>query len=294
MNLLVAMGYGGSTEDAGRALGRSGDEGIDGIIKEDRLGLDVIYLQAKRWERTVARPEIQQFAGALQGQRAKKGVFVTTSAFSADARDYAARIDTRIVLIDGSELAKLMIRHGVGVTPGGGLRVEARRFRLLRGGVVPPIGHAGRSSYRESRRGSSASCGSRPDRRPSYSGVGASRRAEVPRDHAPEIVAAREHSGRCRTRARIRDSDTQRTRHHFSGGAARPRSDRTDNHGASPSGLSAREQLGMFGGTSAPYAHRKCLSNAVGSGLLWFSPIHGDARGQTNCQSDRDPCPCFR
>ena len=89
---------------------------IDGIIKEDRLGLDVIYLQAKRWERTIGRPDIQQFAGALQGQRARKGVFITTSSFSADAKQYAERIDTRIILIDGTELAKLMIAHGVGVT----------------------------------------------------------------------------------------------------------------------------------------------------------------------------------
>jgi restriction system protein len=111
------MGYGGSIEDAGKAIGRSGDEGIDGIIKEDRLGLDVIYLQAKRWERTIGRPDIQQFAGALQGQRARKGVFITTSSFSAEARHYAERIDTRIILIDGTELAKLMIAHGVGVTP---------------------------------------------------------------------------------------------------------------------------------------------------------------------------------
>jgi restriction system protein len=117
VQLLVAMGYGGSMEDAGKTIGRSGDEGIDGIIKEDRLGLDVIYLQAKRWERTIGRPEIQQFAGALQGQRARKGVFISTSSFSGEAREYAGRIDTRIVLIDETELARLMIAHGVGVTP---------------------------------------------------------------------------------------------------------------------------------------------------------------------------------
>jgi restriction system protein len=117
VELLVKMGYGGSLADAGKAVGRSGDQGIDGIIKEDRLGLDVIYLQAKRWESTVGRPDIQQFAGALQGQRARKGVFITTSNFSADARQYAANIDTGIVLIDGNELARLMIAHGVGVTP---------------------------------------------------------------------------------------------------------------------------------------------------------------------------------
>ena len=117
VRLLVAMGYGGSMEDAGKAVGKSGDEGIDGIIKEDRLGLDVIYLQAKRWEKTIGRPDIQQFAGALQGQRARKGVFITTSSFSVDAKQYAERIETRIILIDGPELARLMIAHGVGVTP---------------------------------------------------------------------------------------------------------------------------------------------------------------------------------
>ena len=117
VQLLVAMEYGGSIEDAGKALGKPDDEGIDGIIKEDRLGLDVIYLQAKRWEKTIGRPDIQQFAGALQGQRARKGVFITTSTFSSDARQYAERIETRIILIDGTELAKLMIAHGVGVTP---------------------------------------------------------------------------------------------------------------------------------------------------------------------------------
>jgi restriction system protein len=115
--LLVKMGYGGSLSDAGQALGRTGDEGIDGIIKEDRLGLDVIYIQAKRWDNTVGRPEIQRFAGALQGQRARKGVFITTSSFSPEARSYANLIETRIVLIDGVELARLMIAHGVGVTP---------------------------------------------------------------------------------------------------------------------------------------------------------------------------------
>ena len=117
VQLLVAMGYGGSIEEAGKALGKPGDEGINGIIKEDRLGLDVIYLQAKRWEKTIGRQDIQQFAGALQGQRARKGVFITTSSFSADAKQYAERIDSRIILIDGTELARLMIAHGVGVTP---------------------------------------------------------------------------------------------------------------------------------------------------------------------------------
>jgi len=117
VELMVKMGYGGSREDAGKAIGKSGDEGIDGIIKEDRLGLDVIYLQAKRWEGTVGRPEIQKFAGALDGQRAKKGIFITTSDFSRDAYDYASRIDKKIVLIDGDQLTQLMIDHNIGVSP---------------------------------------------------------------------------------------------------------------------------------------------------------------------------------
>ena len=116
VDLLVQMGYGGSREDAGQAIGRGGDGGIDGIINEDRLGLDVIYLQAKRWEGTVGRPEIQKFAGALQGQRARKGVFITTSSFSKEAKEYAAFIDTRIVLVDGERMARLMVDHGVGVS----------------------------------------------------------------------------------------------------------------------------------------------------------------------------------
>jgi len=115
VDLVVRMGYGGSRRDAGAALGRSGDEGIDGIIKEDPLGLDIIYLQAKRWEGSVGRPEIQKFAGALQGQRARKGIFITTSTFTAEALEYASRIETKIILIDGARLSKLMFDHGVGV-----------------------------------------------------------------------------------------------------------------------------------------------------------------------------------
>lgn len=115
VDLVVRMGYGGSRKDAGEALGRSGDEGIDGIIKEDPLGLDIIYLQAKRWEGNVGRPEIQKFAGALQGQRARKGIFITTSSFSADAVEYVLRIDSKIILIDGARLTKLMFDHGIGV-----------------------------------------------------------------------------------------------------------------------------------------------------------------------------------
>ena len=111
-----AIAYGGSRSDAGQAVGRSGDGGIDGIIKEDRLGLDAIYIQAKRWEATVGRPVVQAFAGSLEGHRARKGVLITTSDFSADARDYVTRIEKRIVLIAGNELAILMIEHGIGVT----------------------------------------------------------------------------------------------------------------------------------------------------------------------------------
>jgi restriction system protein len=117
VELLVKMGYGGSRQDAGRAIGKSGDEGIDGIIKEDRLGLDIIYVQAKRWENTVSRPEVQKFAGALQGQRARKGILITTSNFSKEAHDYALKIDSKIVLIDGEQLAQLMIDHSLGVSP---------------------------------------------------------------------------------------------------------------------------------------------------------------------------------
>ncbi len=115
VDLLVQMGYGGSRPEAARAVGKTGDGGIDGVIDEDRLGLDVIYIQAKRWDATVGRPEIQKFAGALQGQRAKKGIFITTSSFSRDAEDYAQRIDGRIVLIDGARLASLMFDFNVGV-----------------------------------------------------------------------------------------------------------------------------------------------------------------------------------
>src|SRR5690554_4170883 len=116
VDVLVRMGYGGSLQDAGKAIGRSNDEGIDGIIKEDRLGLDIIYLQAKRWENTVSRPEIQKFSGALQGKRARKGVFITTSNFSQSALEYAEAIENKIILIDGYQLAQYMIDFGVGVS----------------------------------------------------------------------------------------------------------------------------------------------------------------------------------
>ena len=117
VELLLKMGYGGSRKEAGEAIGKGGDEGIDGIINEDRLGLDVIYVQAKKWEGSVGRPEVQKFVGALHGKRAKKGVFITTSAFSTEAIEYVAKIDPRVVLIDGHLLAKLMIDFDLGVTP---------------------------------------------------------------------------------------------------------------------------------------------------------------------------------
>jgi restriction system protein len=116
VEVIVKMGYGGTRKDAGKAIGKSGDGGIDGIIKEDKLGLDAIYIQAKRWENTVGRPEIQKFVGALTVQRAKKGLFITTSNFSSDAEDYVSRIDAKVVLIDGETLAQLMIDHNVGVS----------------------------------------------------------------------------------------------------------------------------------------------------------------------------------
>jgi restriction system protein len=116
IELLVKMGYGGSRTDAGKTIRRTGDEGIDGIIKEDKLGLDIIYIQAKKWENQVSRSEIQKFAGALQGQRARKGIFITTSTFSDSAIDYVSKIDNKIILIDGEHLAQLMIENDIGVS----------------------------------------------------------------------------------------------------------------------------------------------------------------------------------
>lgn len=118
VELLVKMGYGGSIKDAGKAMGKSGDEGIDGTIKEDKLGLDIIYIQAKRWKpgNVVGRPELQKFVGALAGQGAKKGIFITTSNFTKEAIDYTPRNETKIVLIDGEQLAQLMIDYNLGCT----------------------------------------------------------------------------------------------------------------------------------------------------------------------------------
>jgi restriction system protein len=115
VDLLVAMGYGGSIADAGQAIGKTGDGGIDGIIKEDKLGLDVVCIQAKRWKQTVGRPEVQAFAGSMEGFRARKGVLITTSAFSKEAEEFVRMIERKIVLIDGQRLAQLMIDHGIGV-----------------------------------------------------------------------------------------------------------------------------------------------------------------------------------
>jgi restriction system protein len=117
VELLVNMGYGGSREEAARAVGKTGDEGIDGIIDEDRLGLDSVYIQAKKWkdDSTVGRPDIQRFVGALAGKGARRGVFITTSSFSAEATNYISAIDTKVVLIDGKRLAEFMIEYNVGV-----------------------------------------------------------------------------------------------------------------------------------------------------------------------------------
>ncbi len=118
VDLLLKMGYGGSFKDAGQAIGKSGDGGIDGIIKEDKLGLDTIYIQAKRYQEdsAIGSPNVREFMGALAGHHAKKGVYITTSYFSEEARKYAASLDTKIVLIDGKQLAELMIEHDVGVS----------------------------------------------------------------------------------------------------------------------------------------------------------------------------------
>jgi restriction system protein len=116
IDLLVKMGYGGSKQEAAQVVGKAGDEGIDGIIKEDKLGLDIIYVQAKRWENVIGRPEIQKFMGALAGQKANKGIFITTSSFTKEAEDYAKGLSTKLILIDGKGLTDLMIEYNVGVS----------------------------------------------------------------------------------------------------------------------------------------------------------------------------------
>jgi restriction system protein len=117
VELLVAMGYGGSGSNAAKVIGQSGDEGVDGVIDEDKLGLDNIYIQAKKWtDKPVGREEIQKFVGALQGKRAHKGIFITASHFTDQAKNYASNIEMKVVLIDGKRLSDLMIDHNVGVT----------------------------------------------------------------------------------------------------------------------------------------------------------------------------------
>jgi restriction system protein len=133
VDLLVAMGYGGSLADAGQAIGRSGDGGIDGIIKEDKLGLDVVCIQAKRWERNVGRPEVQAFAGSMEGIRAKKGVLITTASFSNEAKDYVSNIERKIVLIDGANLTELMIEHDIGVTTARSFVIKKLDFDYFEG-----------------------------------------------------------------------------------------------------------------------------------------------------------------
>lgn len=133
VDLLVAMGYGGSLADAGQAIGKSGDGGIDGIIKEDKLGLDVVCLQAKRWDKTVGRPEVQAFAGSMEGMRAKKGVLLTTASFSKEAEEYVNRIERKIVLIDGQMLAELMIEHDIGVATARSYVVKKLDFDYFEG-----------------------------------------------------------------------------------------------------------------------------------------------------------------
>jgi restriction system protein len=117
VDLLVAMNYGGGRAEMARALGRAGDNGVDGVVREDKLGLDVVYIQAKRYANgnTVGAGEVRDFVGALEGHRATKGVFVTTSRFARTAVDYVERVSKRVALIDGPELARLMVEHGVGV-----------------------------------------------------------------------------------------------------------------------------------------------------------------------------------
>jgi len=118
VDLLVKMGYGGSIKDAGKAIGKANDEGIDGTIKEDKLGLDVIYIQAKRWKESnvVGRPELQKFVGALAGQGAKKGIFITASTFTKEALEYTPKNETKIILIDGFQLSELLIEYNIGVS----------------------------------------------------------------------------------------------------------------------------------------------------------------------------------
>lgn len=116
VDLLIKMGYGGSRKDAGQALGKSGDGGIDGIIKEDKLGLDTIYIQAKKWENSVPVKEIRDFTGALASKKARKGIFITTSSFPQSVYDFVTQVEYKIILIDGQQLAFYMIENNVGLS----------------------------------------------------------------------------------------------------------------------------------------------------------------------------------
>ena len=116
IDLLITMGYGGSRKDAGQAMGKSGDGGIDGIINEDKLGLDVIYLQAKRWDNTVPVKEIRDFTGALASKKAKKGIFITTSSFPKSVYEFVGQVEYKIILIDGERLTDLMIKNSIGLS----------------------------------------------------------------------------------------------------------------------------------------------------------------------------------
>jgi len=136
VDLLVAMGYGGSRADAGQAVGGSSDGGIDGVIKEDRLGLDAVYIQAKRWANVVGRPVVQGFAGALDGKKARRGVFIRTSGFTKEALEYAALVEKSIVLVDGPTLAELMIDYGVGVTEVASYTVKRLDADYFEGGGI--------------------------------------------------------------------------------------------------------------------------------------------------------------
>jgi restriction system protein len=124
VDLLVAMGYGGSVQNPGTVTKFSGDDGLDGFIRQDKLGLDMIHIQAKRWSNPVGRPDVQAFAGSLEGARSRKGVFITTSKFTAEATQYVERIERRIILIDGAQLATLMVEHNVGVATSDTLAIK--------------------------------------------------------------------------------------------------------------------------------------------------------------------------
>ncbi|MGZ3488656.1 MAG: restriction endonuclease, partial [Isosphaeraceae bacterium] len=146
LDVLRAMGYGGTQEDAASRLGQSGDEGVDGVIREDELGLDLIYVQAKRWQNPVGRPEIQKFFGALHGKRANKGVFITTSSFSNEAASFAESVTPRVILVDGKELARLMIEYGVGVASSRAYeikRIDLDYFAVDDEETPGPPGHPG-------------------------------------------------------------------------------------------------------------------------------------------------------